>query len=132
MRKESDRICKEHGISVIENPSKEKHSRYRELATQAGMPTVFSLVKDAVDEAISKSYSIRDMEDNLKALGFETQFNPKRKYWTVTPSGWKKHVRLAGLGEEYTNETSFLTRKFSNWNICFLQRKYSSIFQREK
>lgn len=27
---------------------------------------------------------------------------------------------------------SFLTLKFSNWNICFLQRKYSSICHLEK
>ena len=34
--------------------------------------------------------------------------------------------------EKKFNAFSFCTRKFSNWNICFLQWKYSSIFHLEK
>jgi len=49
----------------------------------------------------------------LKQLGYVTQFNPNRKYWTVIPKGWEKPIRLARLGEEYTNE-SIVERVLSN------------------
>lgn len=104
MRETSDRICREHGLKIIEEPhgTREPTNLYR--AEKAGIPTRYNLARAAIDEAIDKSFNLREFEYYLRKLGFYTQFNPKRKYWTVTPEGWNKPIRLARLGEEYTNE----------------------------
>lgn len=104
MRETSDRICREHNLSVVENPHRTKDSTNLHRAELAGMPTRYNVARAAIDEAISKSCNMREFEVYLKQLGYVTQFNPNRKYWTVIPKGWEKPIRLARLGEEYTNE----------------------------
>ena len=104
MRETSDRICEEHGLSVIEEPQNRKDPSNLHRMDRAGMPTRYNVARQAVDEAIAKSGNLHEFELNLKALGYITQFRANRKYWTVIPKGWKKPIRLARLGEEYTNE----------------------------
>ena len=104
LRATSDRICKEHGLSVVvpENKKSEPTNLYRK--EMAGMPTRYNVARAAIDEAISKSSNMREFEWHIKKMGYKTQFNVRRKYWTVTPQGWNKPIRLARLGEQYTNE----------------------------
>lgn len=104
LRQTSDEICKAHGLSVVEQPQNVKDPTYLHRADMAGMPTRHNLARQAIDEAISKSCTMREFEMHLRRLGYSTQFNPRRKYWTITPAGNTKPIRLARLGEEYTNE----------------------------
>lgn len=104
MRTVSDRLCKEYGLSVVEKPDKGSEALYIAQMSKAGIPTRYNVVRAAIDEAILKSTNIREFEYHLKSLGYVTQFNPKRKYWTVTPKGWNKPIRLKQLGEDYTND----------------------------
>ena len=104
LRQTSDEICKAHGLSVVEQPHNVKDPTYLHRADMAGMPTRHNLARQAIDEAISKSCTMREFEMYLRRLGYSTQFNPRRKYWTITPAGNTKPIRLARLGEEYTNE----------------------------
>lgn len=104
MRQASDELCIEYGLSCIENPKKGREPLYEAHLSKAGMPTRYNVVKAAIDEAISKSCNMHEFDYHLKSMGYVTQFNPKRKYWTVTPKGWNKPIRLKQLGEEYTNE----------------------------
>ena len=71
---------------------------------KAGMPTRYNVTRQAVDEAIAKSSNLHELAMNLKSLGYTARFQANRKYWTVIPKGWEKPIRLARLGEEYTNE----------------------------
>ena len=104
LRQTSDEICKAHGLSVVEQPHNVNDPTYLHRADMAGMPTRHNLARQAIDEAISKSCTMREFEMHLRRLGYSTQFNPRRKYWTITPAGNTKPIRLARLGEEYTNE----------------------------
>ena len=105
MREVSDRLCRENGLSVVENPyEKETEPIYTAQQSKAGAPTRYNLAKAAIDEAIMMSSDMYDFEYNLKQMGYVTQFDEKRKYWTVIPKGFKKPIRLAKLGPEYTNE----------------------------
>lgn len=101
----SDQLCREYGLSVVEKPHrKEREEIWIAHASKEGMPTRYNLARDAIDEAISKSCNMHEFEMYLKALGYATQFNPRRKYWTVVPKGWSQPIRLARLGSEYTNQ----------------------------
>lgn len=105
IREISDQICREQGLSIVDKPHRnEREEIWIAHASAEGMPTRYNLAREAIDEAISKSLNMIEFERYLNQLGFSTQFNPRRKYWTVTPKGWKKPIRLARLGEEYTNE----------------------------
>lgn len=105
LRETSDRLCREHGLSIIENPVRfETENNHIAQMTKEGKPTRYNLAKAAIDEAISVSCNMYEFEYHLNSLGYRTQFDPNRKYWTVVPKGWNKPIRLARLGEEYTNE----------------------------
>ena len=104
MRETSDRICREHGLSMIEDPESRKDPSNLHRMDKAGMPTRYNVTRQAVDEAIVKSSNLHELAMNLKSLGYTARFQANRKYWTVIPKGWEKPIRLARLGEEYTNE----------------------------
>ena len=104
MREVSDSICRQYGLTVIEKPKGHGEPVYMSQMSKAGMPTRYNMARQAVDEAIALSLNLREFELHLKSLGYRVQLNPRRKYWTVTPKGWEKPIRLMRLGKEYTNE----------------------------
>lgn len=98
----SDNICREHGLSVVEQAQgKAKH--YAEWrAGQQNQPTWRSLIKQDVDRAIQGALTDRMFCDNLKKQGYEVKFS---KDISVRPPGKERFVRLArSFGEAYTLE----------------------------
>lgn len=90
--------------AMIEDPESRKDPSNLHRMDKAGMPTRYNVTRQAVDEAIAKSSNLHELAMNLKSLGYTARFQANRKYWTVIPKGWEKPIRLARLGEEYTNE----------------------------
>lgn len=113
IRAVSDRICRERNLSVIEHPEGKRvpYSLYK--MEKAGMPTRYNVARQALDEAISVSANMEEFKSELKKRGYIYQFNPRRKYWTVTPPGWTKAIRTDRLGDAYTREM-IQRRVFSN------------------
>lgn len=113
IRAASDRICRERNLSVIEHPEGKRipYSLYK--MEKAGMPTRYNVARQALDEAISVSVNMEEFKSELKKRGYLYQFNPRRKYWTVTPPGWTKAIRTDRLGDQYTREM-IQQRVFSN------------------
>ena len=113
IRAVSDRICRERNLSVIEHPEGKRvpYSLYK--MEKAGMPTRYNVARQALDEAISVSANMEEFKSELKKRGYIYQFNPRRKYWTVTPPGWTKAIRTYRLGDAYTREM-IQRRVFSN------------------
>ncbi len=68
------------------------------------MPTRDNVTRQAVDEAVSKSFTLKDFDRIMAEMGYRVSFDPNRKYWTVIGKDWKRPKRLYKLGEEYTNE----------------------------
>ncbi len=98
----SDEICREHGLSVVEQvQGKAKH--YAEWRVgQQNQPTWRSLIKQDVDLAIQGALTDRMFLDNLKKQGYEVKFS---KDISVCPPGKERFVRLArSFGETYTLE----------------------------
>lgn len=105
LRDTSDRICLEHGLSVIENPKGKRVSSYVYKMEHAGMPTRYNVARQAIDEAVALSLNIEEFKSELRKRGYSYRFDPQRKYWTVTPPGWKKPIRIHQLGSDYTRES---------------------------
>lgn len=104
LRSRSDELCREYSLSVIEKPSGRKKPYALYQAEKNGLPTRDNVARQAVDEAISKSYTLKDFDRIMAEMGYRCSFDPNRKYWTIIGKGWQRPKRLYKLGEDYTNE----------------------------
>ena len=99
----SDALCREYGLSVIENPQPGKGKHYREWrAEQEQRPTWRGIVRSDIDEIIRQSMTERQFFENLRRKGYEVKVG---KDISVRPPGKERFVRLArNFGEDYTLE----------------------------
>lgn len=104
LRKISDEICRAHALSVVEKPLGKTIPYKMAIAEREGKPTRLNMAKEAVDIAISQSCNMREFSLVLKEMGYTLQYQYNRKYWTICQQDWKMPIRLARLGEDYTNE----------------------------
>ena len=104
MRKQSDLLCQEYGLSVIESPEQGKTKHYSEWnAERDGHTTWRSMIKSDVDTAIRFSMTDRQFITNLRELGYEIKSG---KDISVRPSGKERFVRLQrNFGNDYTIES---------------------------
>ena len=104
LKETSDRLCREHGLSIVEEPKGRGKSYNHYQMEAAGMPTRYNAAKEALDDAIERSCNMQELRANLRSMGYQFSFAPNRKYWTITLPGWKKPIRTYRLGEEYSRE----------------------------
>ena len=103
MRVASDRLCKEHGLSVITEHTAYYPKHYAEWeAQEKGQPTWRSAIREDVDKAILASMSFQAFMRSLKDMGYEIKTGVK--HMAVRPPGKERFVRLRSLGERYTEE----------------------------
>jgi hypothetical protein len=103
MQKESDALCREYGLSVIEEPKRGKSKHYGEWkADREGKPTYRSTVKAEIDRAILESMTERQLWDNLYKKGWRVKFG---KDVTLRPPGKDRGLKLyRNFGEDYSLE----------------------------
>lgn len=101
MQRESDKLCREYALSVIDEPKCGKSKHYGEWrAEQENRPTWRSLIKNDIDTAIRRSMTDRQFFHYLKEMGYKVKVG---KDITVQPSGKTRGFKLArNLGENYT------------------------------
>ena len=101
MREASDALCREYGLSVLENPQPGKNKHYAEhQAEQQGKPTWRSLIKRDVDTALRQSMTERQFFHALQQMGYEVKVGADI---SVRPQGKERFFRLGrNLGENYT------------------------------
>ena len=104
IRELSDKLCKEHGLSVIQDAKPGRAQQYGEWkAEREGKQTWRSLVKRDIDEAIAKAMTDKQFYQNLRTLGYDIK---QGKDISVRPPGKERYVRLArNFGEAYTYES---------------------------
>ena len=105
LKEASDRICLERGLSVVENPKGKGVNQYVYKMEKAGMPTRYNVARQAIDEAVSLSLNIEEFKYELSKRGYNYRFDPQRKYWTITPPGGRKPIRIHKLGDDYSRES---------------------------
>ena len=105
LREASDRICLERGLSIVENPKGRGVNQYVYKMEKAGMPTRYNVARQAIDEAVSLSLNIEEFKYELRKRGYNYRFDPQRKYWTITPPGGRKPIRIHKLGDDYSRES---------------------------
>ena len=101
IRRVSDRLCKEHGLSVVA-PSQSKGVSYIERSSaQAGASHKMKL-KTAIDRLIPFSIDLEDLLRRLQREGYEIK---RGKYISCRAPGQERFTRLKTLGVEYSAES---------------------------
>lgn len=101
LRDVSDRICAEHGLSVIKSPHKAP-SRPVWLDERSGKPTRYNVYREDVREAINFSRRPYHMEEYLQRKGYITDFTGK--HWKIRLPQYEHFTRLNTLDERWTPE----------------------------
>ena len=120
LRKTSDRLCREHGLSVIEK-ARGRTPRAIYQAEKRGEATRYNLMRWAIDDAIAVSTEQKSFESALRRLGYVIQVSENRKYPVIRSIHGGKPVRLYHLGEQYDPER-IVERVYEN-DIDVVQRQ---------
>ena len=103
MREASDILCREYGLSVIENPSKDNHKHIAEVhAEKKGIPTMRDQIRADIDAVAKQELLIKYFYSRMQSLGYT--FERRGKYLRIKPYGYDKFFRLDKLGSGYTEE----------------------------
>jgi hypothetical protein len=99
IRRISDLLCAEHGLSIIENPAPSKGS-YGDWLGDGKTPLHKDILKRIIDELVPTCATFEDFLAKLRADGYEV--STKRKHITVMAPDWKQATRLDTLKGDYT------------------------------
>ena len=126
VRKLSDIICIEHGLSVIEKPGRKGLSYDKWLGNKA-KPSNREIVRIAVDEILDSKP--KDMEEFIRMLE-DKGFKIKRgKHLTLMHTDFRKSIRMDSLGDGYMEED---IRAIIAGTKQFVQRRHRDILAPEK
>lgn len=100
IRRTSDRLCKEHGLSVI-TPGQDKGKCYIEHAAEKSGTSYKEKLKSAIDRLIPQVSTFEELIKRLKAEGYEIK---RGKYISCRADGQERFTRLKTLGVDYTEE----------------------------
>ena len=99
VRRLSDTICLEHGLSVIENPAR-KGMTYDKWLGGSAKVSNRDMLRKAIDDVLTKKP--RDMDEFLRILE-EKEFTVKSgKHIALRHADFKKAIRVDSLGDGYT------------------------------
>ena len=104
MRRETDALCREYKLTVIDNPKSGKGKHYAEWqAEKKGEPTYRGMVKADVDDAIRESMTERQFMENLRKKGYQIKCGQDI---TVRHIGKERGLKLKrNFGEDYSIES---------------------------
>lgn len=108
MREESDRLCKEHRLSVITEPKGHGKNYSHWQAEQNGKPTLPGMVRSDIDRAVLANTTSKGFWKYLRDMGYELHLYKKNGQLRDEPSvrapGAKKNTRFSTLGKGYSPE----------------------------
>ena len=106
IRRTSDRLCKEHGLSVVK-PGKDKGKTYAEWDAQKKGKSWKAKLKIAIDAAIPQAKDFDGFLRLMEAQGYEVKqgkFISFRALADGLRPGQERFTRCKTLGEDYTEE----------------------------
>ena len=100
IRRASDRLCKEHGLSVIV-PGQEKGKSYVEHQAIKNGTSYKAKLKSTIDRLLPACTDLEDLLRRLQEEGYEIR---RGKYISCRASDQERFTRLKTLGIDYTEE----------------------------
>ena len=100
IRRTSDRLCKEHGLSVI-IPGQDKGKSYIEHQTAQNGTSYKAKLKAAIDRLLPACSNLEELLHRLQREGYEIK---RGKYISARAPDQERFTRLKTLGMDYTEE----------------------------
>ena len=102
LRKISDRLCLEHGVSIIEHPGK-AHKHYGKWLGDEKPLSQRDQLRNDIDCALSKKPTAFDaFISDMRTAGYEIKHG---KYLAFRKAGQQRFIRLRSLGETYSEDS---------------------------
>ena len=101
LRRISDKLCLENGLSIIEKPGLSKGHNRNEYLDITKPPTVRDQLREIMDAALVNCKDYDDFLSNLQATGVEIK---RRKQLAFRLPNGKKFSRQDTLGDDYSSE----------------------------
>ena len=101
IRNMSDKLCREHGLSVITPSRGSKGKSYAEYQAEKTGTSYKGKLKIAVDALIPQVSDFEELLSKLQAAGYEIK---PGKYVSCRAPGQERFTRLKTLGADYTEE----------------------------
>ena len=105
IRRTNDRLCREHGLSVV-MPGKDKGKSYAEWDAQRKGKSWKAKLKIAIDAAIPQARDFDSFLRLMEAQGYEMK---RGKFISFRSPGQERFTRCKTLGVDYTEEA--ITRR---------------------
>ena len=99
-RRISDRLCEEHGLSVIP-PNENKGKSYKEYSAARQGISWKAQIKEDIDKAISRSADFEDFLLRMEIADYEIK---RGKYISFRAKGKERFTRGKTLGPRYTED----------------------------
>ena len=100
LRRTRDRLCREHGLSVVQ-PSRDKGKSYAEWDAGRKGKSWKAKLKAAIDAVIPQAKNFDDFLRLMAAQGYEIK---QGKFISFRAPGQERFTRCKTLGENYTEE----------------------------
>ena len=101
IRNMSDKLCREHGLSVVVPGKGSKGKSYAEYQAEKTGTSWKGKLKIAVDTLIPQVADFEELLRRLEAAGYEIK---RGKYISCRAPGQERFTRLKTLGADYTEE----------------------------
>ena len=105
IRRTSDRLCKEHGLSVVV-PGQDKGKSYIEHQAARNGTSYKAKLKAAIDRLIPSCSDLEELLSRLESEGYEIK---RGKFISCRASDQERFTRMKTLGIDYTEEA--ITRR---------------------
>lgn len=112
IRNMSDKLCREHGLSVVVPGKGSKGKSYAEYQAEKTGTSWKGKLKIAVDALIPQVADFEELLRRLEAAGYEIK---RGKYISCRAPGQERFTRLKTLGADYTEEA--ITERISGKRI---------------
>lgn len=104
MATESDRLCLEHGLSVIHTKNNRRAPYVTYMAEKKGKLSHRTMLRLDIDNAIAECIAPMYFKYALEARGYTYIRDGHYKHPCVMAKGWERPVRIDSLGKRYTTE----------------------------
>lgn len=118
----SNEVSQAHGLSVIESAMESTGSgkQYAEWqAKRQGKFTLRDLVRQDLDEAIARAYTLASLWQILAKMGYKVKRGQRIKHTALKPPQGRRFIRLDSLGEGYSEkdiEQRLANSRFSSYS----------------
>jgi len=123
----SDELCKENGLSIVEDP-KGKGKSYKEYLEFKKGTSWKAQIKETIDLLINNVKSFEEFKKEMNNLGFEIK---EGKHISFKAPNQERYCRGKTIGENYTREKIEERIKESNKNINLKINKSSIFMEKE-